>query len=492
MRQYKLSIAQQPIHCRICGYSNREKRTLDPPPILQLSTLDGSDIDPMDVPFFVVHATLWSEDLSKETTVSAFLSTEDGTMSARAIEYLAEKKSIAATTAAAASSSAGSTNAAADHSDAALSAPLPPPSYTRVLMGSVVENGQMLTDLDGNRGVFFVFTDLRIRLEGTYKVRFTLFHLGNAMITSSDSNGGGSGSGSSSSSGERSSDAGSYAEGQPYDEVGAAAAAAAVGHERAAPIVGVSDAAVSTAFATRTAAGLSGGGDGLILHSKNNIITPQNGIDESLLSPHNAVVPSSSQGHVSSSLRNSGISAAPPPLSSTILSALDGILGRRHQQQHDGVPLVCLDPPTVGPNGTLDDNTLPQQSFSSDMAVDGGDPSLPTIESAEVVEDGDSDPVTTARRMSFRDSKLQHASLSAEDFDDNRSESPVSTSELDALDNVYSQTITAYVAKRFPGMTESTPLSRCFARQGVKMIMRDDRRNKQVVQLTTVFIDNDT
>ncbi|KAI8137065.1 velvet factor-domain-containing protein [Fennellomyces sp. T-0311] len=39
---------------------------------------------------------------------------------------------------------------------------------------------------------------------------------------------------------------------------------------------------------------------------------------------------------------------------------------------------------------------------------------------------------------------------------------------------VFSDSFTVYTAKKFPGMTESTPLSRAFARQGVKIITRKE------------------
>ncbi|KAF9427019.1 hypothetical protein BGZ76_002502, partial [Entomortierella beljakovae] len=41
---------------------------------------------------------------------------------------------------------------------------------------------------------------------------------------------------------------------------------------------------------------------------------------------------------------------------------------------------------------------------------------------------------------------------------------------------VFSEPFTIYSAKRFPGMTESTALSKCFARQGIKIPIRKEPR----------------
>lgn len=46
------------------------------------------------------------------------------------------------------------------------------------------------------------------------------------------------------------------------------------------------------------------------------------------------------------------------------------------------------------------------------------------------------------------------------------------------LASVFSDPFTVHSAKRFPGVKESTPLSKCFASQGVKIPIRKDGANK--------------
>lgn len=45
------------------------------------------------------------------------------------------------------------------------------------LVGSVVSEAQKLIDVDGRLGVFFVFQDLSVRVEGTFRLRFSLIDL---------------------------------------------------------------------------------------------------------------------------------------------------------------------------------------------------------------------------------------------------------------------------------------------------------------------------
>lgn len=50
----------------------------------------------------------------------------------------------------------------------------------------------------------------------------------------------------------------------------------------------------------------------------------------------------------------------------------------------------------------------------------------------------------------------------------------LTTDHAPILASVYSDTFTVYSAKKFPGVVESTPLSKAFASQGVKIPIRKD------------------
>lgn len=45
---YELVVAQQPIRARMCGFGDKDRRPVSPPPIVELmiTTKDGKNIDP--------------------------------------------------------------------------------------------------------------------------------------------------------------------------------------------------------------------------------------------------------------------------------------------------------------------------------------------------------------------------------------------------------------------------------------------------------------
>ncbi|KAG9295028.1 hypothetical protein G9A89_017822 [Geosiphon pyriformis] len=130
-RSYNLKVCQQPLRARMCGFGEKDRRPIDPPPIVQLVVNDekGSpDPSMLQNPFFVLHVTLWSEDGRQERNVISN-----------------------------------------------------PPKTTRVLMGSLVSSPALLKNTEGEQGCYFCFPDLSIRTEGTYTLKFSLMKLGNGF-----------------------------------------------------------------------------------------------------------------------------------------------------------------------------------------------------------------------------------------------------------------------------------------------------------------------
>jgi len=54
----------------------------------------------------------------------------------------------------------------------------------------------------------------------------------------------------------------------------------------------------------------------------------------------------------------------------------------------------------------------------------------------------------------------------------------INTGKAPILASCYSEVFTVYSAKKFPGVVESTPLSKCFATQGIKIPIRKDGPSK--------------
>jgi hypothetical protein len=51
------------------------------------------------------------------------------------------------------------------------------PSPTKTLMGSSVSSGYQLCDANNQMGIFFVFQDLSVRIEGRFRLRFMFTNL---------------------------------------------------------------------------------------------------------------------------------------------------------------------------------------------------------------------------------------------------------------------------------------------------------------------------
>ncbi|KAG1461307.1 hypothetical protein G6F55_003644 [Rhizopus delemar] len=120
---YLLQIVEQPEQCRVSGDSVKDRRPIDPAPIIKLSVFN-SDLqrieESTDNPFYVTHASLWSVDMNTQ------------------LDILHE---------------------------------------TRALIGSLVSSPSLLKDLDNQRSYFFAFSDLSVRLAGQYRLKFSLIHL---------------------------------------------------------------------------------------------------------------------------------------------------------------------------------------------------------------------------------------------------------------------------------------------------------------------------
>ncbi|KAK9366320.1 velvet factor, partial [Lipomyces kononenkoae] len=120
---YVLEIRQQPIRCKAAGTSERalaDRKTVDPPPIVQLTVSDG---DPhrewLQSPFFFMCANLY--DAANDTPIAR------------------------------------------------------PPSET--LAGTLVSSLHRVRDSNDREGGYFVFGDLSIKLEGQFRLQFNLFEM---------------------------------------------------------------------------------------------------------------------------------------------------------------------------------------------------------------------------------------------------------------------------------------------------------------------------
>ncbi|KAK3818703.1 MAG: velvet factor-domain-containing protein [Benniella sp.] len=146
---YELQMAQNPTRARMCGFGEKDRRPMDPPPIVRLivKNEDGSlaDVSQMDVNFYMLVADIYAVDkLTPCTLVTNPVSSTQGT-------------------------SAPSAGQPSVESVMSLSSHL----TSRNLTGSTVASGNLLTSLEGDPGVYFVFQDLSVRSEGAYTLKFS-------------------------------------------------------------------------------------------------------------------------------------------------------------------------------------------------------------------------------------------------------------------------------------------------------------------------------
>ncbi|KAJ6263278.1 dihydroxy-acid dehydratase ilv3 [Drechslerella dactyloides] len=126
--KFRLVVRQQPVAARACGFGERDRRVIDPPPIVQLVAADPADPaneGGIKYPWNVVHCTLYNVA---------------GTADETALEQQDKR-------------------------------------LTRRLMGTLVSSPFVGQDENGKEGCFFCFPDLSCRTHGKFRLKFALMCL---------------------------------------------------------------------------------------------------------------------------------------------------------------------------------------------------------------------------------------------------------------------------------------------------------------------------
>ncbi|KAK3322307.1 velvet factor-domain-containing protein [Apodospora peruviana] len=124
--EYRISVRQQPFAARSCGFGERDRRVIDPPPIVQLTIHDDSlSTDELGRrlrhQFSVVHCSIWDEEGIKD-------------MSSMPEDFRQQRR----------------------------------------LMGTLVASPFVGQDENGDEGCFFCFPDLSCRTPGSFRLKFAL------------------------------------------------------------------------------------------------------------------------------------------------------------------------------------------------------------------------------------------------------------------------------------------------------------------------------
>jgi len=134
-------VRQQPERARMCGFGEKDRRPIDPCPVVEI--LDGTEkLTPSVVKSLVVQCTLWNEDGTlHRNLIRTAVGPTPGLGSAEELPAQSEEK------------------------------------HARVMMGDIFANALNLEDEHGQRGYFCIFSDLSVRVEGIYRLRFDLLRV---------------------------------------------------------------------------------------------------------------------------------------------------------------------------------------------------------------------------------------------------------------------------------------------------------------------------
>ncbi|EYE99940.1 velvet factor family protein [Aspergillus ruber CBS 135680] len=170
--RYHLHIRQQPIAARACGAGDRDRRPVDPPPIIQmlLTDFNPDDVDILQDPRFTVGCLLFPRNTGNtwESCTSSINRSDDdsGNLPGQSTPLLSGKAFV----------SPFYVDADPDPS----TAPAHPSRHTTNTNLST----KLQPDADARiPSTFFIFSDLSVRTAGLYRLQFRLMNWGNVEDT---------------------------------------------------------------------------------------------------------------------------------------------------------------------------------------------------------------------------------------------------------------------------------------------------------------------
>ncbi|KAF1998061.1 hypothetical protein P154DRAFT_439966 [Amniculicola lignicola CBS 123094] len=219
----RLVVHQQPIRARMCGFGDKDRRPITPPPCIRLMVSDAStgkeiDYNEVDSTFFVLTVDLWNAEgdrevnLVRHSSAAPTVSISSSTTTSypppvdrpmfipnnmvtfdpygRAIPQQPNPYAPQMAAPQGYYQNAGVSPAGYPYgqnpyapSQAPPQAPAPPAStasgmFTRNLIGSLSVNAFRLQDTEGKPGFWFVLQDLSVRTEGVFRLKMNFVDVG--------------------------------------------------------------------------------------------------------------------------------------------------------------------------------------------------------------------------------------------------------------------------------------------------------------------------
>lgn len=225
-RIWSLQVVQQPIRARMCGFGDKDRRPITPPPCIRLIVRDAHtekeiDINEIDTSFYVLTVDLWNADGTNEVNLVKHSATSPSISTAMSSSYPPPPQSMSPTYPPYGQNPYGPPvgypqmnnyyggqqmayqnpygqpvgypqyGYGGSQMPTAMS-PAQPVSggpggmFTRNLIGSLSASAFRLTDPDNKIGVWFILQDLSVRTEGTFRLKMSFVNVGSPSTETSN------------------------------------------------------------------------------------------------------------------------------------------------------------------------------------------------------------------------------------------------------------------------------------------------------------------
>ncbi|PYH49918.1 velvet factor family protein [Aspergillus saccharolyticus JOP 1030-1] len=221
-RIWSLQVVQQPVRARMCGFGDKDRRPITPPPCIRLIVRDAQtekeiDINEIDTSFYVLMVDLWNAEGTSEVNLVKHSATSPSISTAMSSSYPPPLQNVSPSYPPYAQNAYGqpvpyphmnnyypgnpqlqyqnpyAANPQAQgyypyyqggHMPPAAMSPSQPVAagtggmFTRNLIGSLSASAFRLTDPENKIGVWFILQDLSVRTEGSFRLKMSFVNVG--------------------------------------------------------------------------------------------------------------------------------------------------------------------------------------------------------------------------------------------------------------------------------------------------------------------------
>lgn len=206
--RFTLEVAQHPVRARMCGFGDKDRRQITPPPCVRLrirntrTNAEFTDMSSIDTSFYALLVELWSVDMTTNMSLvhpsgniyhsstikkqpitaaaigSSSSSGNGGQQTQPSSGHHYHQPHYSNIVSSGSSSSRQTSGSFGSGTTGNSSMPLP----TRNLIGTLVATAHKLHDLNDEQGIWFILQDLSVRTEGEFRLKFSFVNLAEAVV----------------------------------------------------------------------------------------------------------------------------------------------------------------------------------------------------------------------------------------------------------------------------------------------------------------------